>query len=328
MAPVIAHVIAASRPGGPGVLHRIDVDLPAPGPGEVLVRHTAIGVNFIDTYFRTGLYDWPVERDLVLGAEAAGVVEATGSGVEGFSPGQRVAYTLPHGAYASHRLVPAAALVALPDTVSDEVAAASMLKGLTAYYLLHHSCRVQAGDQVLFHAGAGGVGLIAGQWLAHKGVTAWATAGGPEKCALARAHGYGEAIDYRTEDFVARVRELSGGRGVRAVYDSVGRDTFRGSLACLATFGTLVSFGQSSGPVTDFQVSDLAKGSFTLTRPVLFHFTTSRDWLTQAAHELFNLIGRGVLKIEVNQRYALADAAEAHRALEARKTTGSTILIP
>ena len=320
--------IVATGPGGPEKLTAVNLDESSPGPGEVALRHTAIGVNFIDTYFRSGLYPWPVEKDLVLGAEAAGVVEAVGEGVEGFAPGQRVAYTLPHGAYTTRRVVEARHLVALPESVSDEVAAAAMLKGLTAYYLLHHSHAAKAGDTVLFHAAAGGVGLIAGQWLAHKGVRAIGTAGGPEKSALARAHGYAEVIDYRREDFTERVREITGGAGVAAAYDSVGADTFAGSLACLATFGTLVSFGQSSGPVTGFQVSDLAAGSYTLTRPVLFHFTTSRDWLTGAAAELFALIGEGVLKVEVNRRYPLAEAAAAHRALEARATTGSTILIP
>ncbi len=320
--------IVATAPGGPEKLTAVNLEERRPGPGEVALRHTAIGVNFIDTYFRSGLYPWPVDNDLVLGAEAAGVIEAVGAGVEGFAPGQRVAYTLPHGAYTTHRVVEARHLVALPESVSDEVAAAAMLKGLTAYYLLHHSYKVAEGDTVLFHAAAGGVGLIAGQWLAHKGVRAIGTAGGAEKCALARAHGYAEVIDYRREDFTERVREITGGAGVVAAYDSVGADTFAGSLACLAPFGTLVSFGQSSGPVTGFQVSDLAAGSYTLTRPVLFHFTTSRDWLTRAAAELFALIGEGVLKVEVNRRYPLTEAAEAHRALEARATTGSTILIP
>ena len=320
--------IVASRPGGPEVLTPVNQDEHRPGPGEVALRHSAIGVNFIDTYFRSGLYPWPVERDLLLGAEAAGVIEEVGEGVIEFRPGQRVAYTLPHGAYRTRRVVEARHLVPLPEGVADDVAAAAMLKGLTAYYLLHHSYKVAEGDTVLFHAAAGGVGLLAGQWLAHKGVRAIGTAGGPEKCAQARAHGYDAVIDYRAEDFPARLQELTGGEGVAAVYDSVGADTFAGSLASLAPFGTLVNFGQSSGPVTDFQVSDLSAGSYTLTRPVLFHFTTSRAWLTRAANELFSLIADGVLKVEVNQRYPLADAAKAHRALEARKTTGSTILIP
>ncbi len=320
--------IAATRPGGPEVLTPVNLAEARPAPGQVALRHSAIGVNFIDTYFRSGLYPWPVETDLVLGAEAAGVIEEVGEGVIEFRPGQRVAYTLPHGAYSSRRVLDARHLVPLPDTVSDPQAAAATLKGLTAYYLLHHSRPVRAGDTVLFHAAAGGVGLLAGQWLAHLGVRAIGTAGGAEKCALARAHGYDAVIDYTREDFAERVRELTGGDGVVAVYDSVGRDTLRGSLACLAPFGTLVSFGQSSGPIEDFRISDLAQGSLSVTRPVLFDFTRDRAWLTRAAAELFRLIGEGVLKVEVNQRYPLADAAEAHRALEARATTGSTILIP
>ncbi len=320
--------IAATHPGGPEVLSPIDRPETRPGPGEVALRHTAIGVNFIDTYFRSGLYPWPDDGPLVLGAEAAGIVEEVGEGVIEFRPGQRVAYTLPHGAYSTRRVVPAAALVPLPEGVPDDVAAAAMLKGLTAHYLLTRSYPVQKGDTVLFHAAAGGVGQIAGQWLRELGVRAIGTAGGAEKCAIARAAGYDEVIDYTAGDFAPRVLELTGGRGVAAVYDSVGRDTFRGSLEALATFGTLVSFGQSSGPITDFAVSDLAGKSLSLTRPVLFHFTADRGWLTRAARALFDMIARGALRIEVNQRYPLADAARAHEALEARKTTGSTILIP
>ena len=320
--------IAAQKPGGPEVLHAMDLPLPEPGPGEALVRHRAIGVNFIDIYFRSGLYPWPVERDLVLGSEAAGVIEALGEGVEDLEVGQRVAYTIPNGAYTEARVLEARHLVPLPDAISDEVAAASMLKGLTARYLLHDSYPAQKGATVLFHAAAGGVGLIAGQWLAAMGVNAIGTAGGPEKCALAREHGYAHVIDYKAEDFVARVREITEGAGVAASYDSVGRDTYPGSLEVLKTFGHFVSFGQSSGPVTDFSLADLARGSFTATRPVLFHFTNDRQWLLKAAGELFDLIESGSIRININQRFPLAKAAEAHRALEARKTTGSTILIP
>ena len=320
--------IAAQKPGGPEVLHAMDLPLPEPGPGEALVRHRAIGVNFIDIYFRSGLYPWPVERDLVLGSEAAGVIEALGEGVEDLEVGQRVAYTIPNGAYTEARVLEARHLVPLPDAISDEVAAASMLKGLTARYLLHDSYPAQKGETVLFHAAAGGVGLIAGQWLAAMGVNAIGTAGGPEKCALAREHGYAHVIDYKAEDFVARVREITEGAGVAASYDSVCRDTDPGSLEVLKTFGHFVSFGQSSGPVTDFSLADLARGSFTATRPVLFHFTNDRQWLLKAAGELFDLIGNGSIRININQRFPLAKAAEAHRALEARKTTGSTILIP
>lgn len=320
--------IAAAKAGGPEVLHEIDLSTPAPKAGEVLVKHNAIGVNFIDTYFRSGLYPWPVDKDLVLGSEAAGAVAALGEGVTGFAVGDRVAYTIPNGAYVSERVIEARHLVRLPDAVSDEVAAAAMLKGLTAHYLLHRSFKVEKGQTVLFHAAAGGVGLIAGQWLAAKGVTAIGTAGGPEKCALAAQHGYAHTIDYKSEDFVERVKEITGGEGVHAVYDSIGHDTIAGSMNCLKTFGTLVNFGQSSGPYLDFKLSDLAVGSYTVTRPVLFHFTADRAYLESAAVDLFSLIENGTLKINVNQRYPLAKANQAHIALEGRKTTGSTVLIP
>jgi len=235
----MAYAIAAAQPGGSDVLTRIEITPPTPGEGEVMIRQSAVGLNFIDIYIRTGLYPWPVDENLILGCEGAGVVEAVGPGVTGFSAGDRVAYTVPNGAYATHRLVPAAMLVHLPDGVSDEQAAATMLKGLTAYYLLNDSYPAQAGETVLFHAAAGGVGLLAGQWLAARGVRAIGTAGGPAKCRLARDNGYAEAIDYRAEDFVARVRELTDGAGVAAVYDSVGADTVLGSVDCLKTFGTL-----------------------------------------------------------------------------------------
>ncbi len=324
----MALAIAATESGGPEVLHEIRVPAATPGKGEVLLAHKAIGVNFTDTYFRSGLYPWPVDKDLVLGSEAAGVVVALGAGVTGFSIGDRVAYTIPNGAYVNERVIASRHLVALPNGISDEVAAASMLKGLTAHYLLHRSFAVQKDQTVLFHAAAGGVGLIAGQWLAAKGVHAIGTAGGPQKCALARAHGFADVIDYKAEDFVSRVQEMTGGKGVDAVYDSIGKDTLAGSLSCLKTFGTLVNFGQSSGPALDFKLSDLAAGSFTITRPILFHFTVDPAWLTGASGDLFKMIEKGALKINVNQRYALRDAAKAHRALEARKTTGSTILTP
>ena len=320
--------IAAAKAGGPEVLHEINLPTPAPKAGEVLVKHNAIGVNFIDTYFRSGLYPWPVDKDLVLGSEAAGTVAALGEGVTGFKVGDRVAYTIPNGAYVSERVIEARHLVRLPDGVSDEVAAASMLKGLTAHYLLHRSFKVEKGQTVLFHAAAGGVGLIAGQWLAAKGVTAIGTAGGPEKCALAAKYGYAHTIDYKSGDFVERVKEITGGKGVHAVYDSIGHDTIAGSMNCLKTFGTLVNFGQSSGPYLDFKLSDLAVGSYTVTRPVLFHFTADRAYLESASADLFEMIASGALKINVNQRYPLAKAAEAHIALEGRKTTGSTVLIP
>jgi len=328
----MAYAVIARQPGGTEVLERINLAPPVARAGEVLIRHTAIGVNFIDTYFRSGLYPWPVEENLVLGSEAAGVIEELGVNVSGFKLGDRVAYTVPNGAYVTHRAIEARHLVKLPESISDEVAAASMLKGLTAHYLLHRSYVPERGQTVLFHAAAGGVGLIAGQWLADKGVTAIGTAGGPEKCALAAKHGYAHTIDYKSEDFVARTKEitkqLDNAQGVDAVYDSVGKDTYPGSLNCLKIFGKLINFGQSSGPALDFKLSDLAVGSFTVTRPVLFHFTAQPGYLQSAANELFAMIARGALKIKINQKFSLSDVSSAHMQLESRKTTGSTILIP
>lgn len=324
----MAYAIVATAKGGPEVLHRREITPRDPGAGEVRIRQTAIGLNFLDTYFRSGLYAWPYEKDLVVGGEAAGVIEAVGEGVSGLEEGDRVAYTTAHGAYATHRLIEARHVVRLPAGVSETVAAAAMLKGLTAHYLLHRSFAAKAGQTVLFHAAAGGVGLIAGQWLAQKGVAAIGTAGGPEKVKLAAANGYAHVIDYRAEDFVARVRDITKGAGVAAAYDSVGADTWRGSLACLKTFGALVCFGQSSGPITDFKISDLAPGSFSVTRPVLFHFTADRAYLETAAADLFARIADGSVVINVNQTFPLADAAQAHRTLEARRTTGCTVLVP
>ncbi|WP_085909266.1 quinone oxidoreductase family protein [Kiloniella majae] len=324
----MTYAIIARQKGGSDVLEKAEVAKPETAAGEVVVRHTAIGVNFIDTYFRTGLYPWPVEKDLVLGSEAAGIIEAVGEGVSGFSVGDRVAYTIPNGAYVSHRAIEAKHLVKLPDGISDEIAAASMLKGLTAHYLLHRSLQVQSGQRVLFHAAAGGVGLIAGQWLAAKGVTAIGTAGGPEKCALALAHGYGQMIDYKSENFVEKIKEITDGQGVDAVYDSIGKDTHPGSLHCLKNFGSLVSFGQSSGPALDFKLSDLAVGSYSVTRPILFHFTAESGYLQSAADALFAMISSGDIKININQKFNLTDVAKAHDQLESRQTTGSTILLP
>ena len=324
----MSYAIIATRPGDSSVLVRQDRDPPAPPPGHVLIRHAAIGVNFIDIYFRQGLYPWPVAENLILGSEGAGVVQALGDGVTGFAIGQRVAYTLPNGSYATHRAVPAAHVVALPDDIDDATAAAVMLKGLTAHYLIHDSYAAAPGDTVLFHAAAGGVGLIAGQWLAAKGVRAIGTAGGAEKCALARAHGFAEMIDYRAEDFVTRTRDLTGGKGVAAVYDSVGADTVMGSLDCLATFGTLVSFGQSSGPPDQVRISHLARGSLRLTRPSIFHHTASRAWLERATTDLFDMIRKGAIRVQIGATWPLDQAAAAHDALTGRATTGCILLIP
>lgn len=322
------YAIAAAQPGGTEVFRKVPLDLPQPGPGAIRLRHTAVGVNFIDVYFRSGSYPWGVDRDLVTGSEGAGIVEALGEGVTGLHIGQRVAYTTPNGAYATHRLMPADRVVALPDDIPDEIAAAVMLKGLTAHYLLHHSFAVQPGQRVLFHAAAGGVGLLAGQWLAAKGVHAIGTAGGPEKCALAARHGYAAVIDYRAQDFVAEVARLTEGKGLDAVYDSVGRDTVLGSLDCLAHFGTLVSFGQSSGAPEQFRVSHLAKGSWQITRPTLFHHVARPGWLAAAAHDLFAMIRSGKITVRIDATHPLDQVARAHDALEARQTTGSTVLIP
>lgn len=321
-----AYAMAARQPGPPQVLHEIGFAPVAPAAGEVLIRHSAIGVNFIDCYFRSGLYPWPVPSDLVTGAEAAGVIEAVGDGVTGLTVGQRVAYTLPNFSYATHRTIAAQHVVLLPDGISDEVAAAVMLKGFTVRYLVKDSYAVKPGDTVLFHAAAGGVGLLAGQWLKAMGARAIGTAGGPDKVALARAHGFSEVIDYGATNFADEAKRLVP-QGFEVVYDSVGKDTLARSLGCLRRHGTLVNFGQSSGPVTDFKVSDLAAGSYHLTRPVLFHFTSSRAWLEQAAADLFHLIGNGTLKIAVHSA-PLREVARVHTDLEARRTTGSMVLIP
>ncbi len=323
-----AFAIAAAAPGGADQLHRIPLTLPEPGEGEVRLRHTAIGVNFLDVYIREGVYPWAVERDLIVGSEGAGVVEALGPGVTGLAVGDRVAYTIQTGAYATHRIAPAAMLVRLPAGVSDAQAAAAMLKGLTAHYLIHHSYPVQAGDTVLVHAAAGGVGLIMGQWLAAKGVRAIGTAGGPEKCKLALENGYAEVIDYRSEDFVARVQQITEGAGVPVVYDSVGADTVMGSLECLARFGLLVSFGQSSGKPDQLRIAHLAKGSWKVTRPTLFHYVTRRDWLEAASADLFDMIASGKVQLRIGRESPLSEAADVHRALEGRQTTGSTVLVP
>ena len=324
----MAYAIFAPNPGGSDVLENREIDIPTPGAGEVLIRHTAIGVNFLDIYFRTQTYPWPVEKDLILGSEGAGVIEAIGDGVQGFAVGDQIAYTIPNGAYASHRLLPASAVVRRPDTVTDAQAAAAMLKGLTVHYLIHHSYAVQEGDTVLVHAAAGGVGLIAGQWLKAKGVRAIGTAGSDEKCALAKQNGYEAVINYNSEDWVSRVKDLTNGDGVAAVYDGVGHDTVLGSLQCLKRFGTLVSFGQSSGAPDNFRISHLAIGSLRVTRPTLFHHTASRDWLEKASADLFEVIGNGSVKINIGAERPLSEIAMVHDDLEGRKTTGSTVLIP
>lgn len=315
--------------GGPEVLVLEDVDPGRPGRGEVLVRHTAIGVNFIDVYHRTGLYPAPNGLPFTPGGEAAGVVQEVGEGVDWLKPGDRVAYVVRLGAYAEQRVVAADQVVPIPDGVSDEQAAGMMLKGMTVEYLLRRTFRVKPGDTVLYHAAAGGVGLIFGQWANHLGATVIGTAGSPEKVALARDHGFHHVIDYRQQDFVQEVARITEGGKCDAVYDSVGKDTFAGSLDCLKRLGTFISFGQSSGPIPPFDIGILAqKGSLYATRPTLFSYNTTRAELEESAKALFDVVLSGAVRIRINQRYALADAAQAHADLEARKTTGTTVLIP
>ncbi len=329
--------IRQHKAGGPEVLRFEEVDVGVPGRGEVLLRHGAIGLNFVDTYLREGhgAYGDTGAADLlvypaVLGLEGAGVVDAVGPGVDVVAPGDRVAYAaLPFGAYAEQRLMPADVLVRLPSGVSERTGAAVMLKGLTAEYLLRRCFRVEPGQTILLHAAAGGCGLLMSQWAAHLGATVIGTVSSPEKAALARRHGCAHVIDYSREDFVARVRELTNGAGVSVVYDSVGRATFTRSLDCLARRGVMVLFGQASGPVDPVPLSALTdRGSLFLTRPGLLDYIATRAELVAAAESLFDLIVRGILRVEVGQTFALKDAADAHRAIAARRTHGSTLLIP
>ena len=315
--------------GGPEVLRWEEVEVGEPGPGQLRVRHGAVGLNYIDVYHRTGLYPLP-SLPWTLGMEGAGQVEAVGEGVTEFKPGDRVAYASPPvGAYAEVRLIPADRVVALPDAIDDRTAAAMMLQGMTAQYLLRRTYRVQAGDAILLHAAAGGVGLIASQWARHLGATVIGTVGSEEKAELARAHGCHHVIVYNRENFTERVREITGGQGVAAVYDSVGKDTFMGSLDCLRPLGMMVSFGNASGPVPPFEPAILAaKGSLFFTRPTLMTYTAQRADLLASAAELFEVVSSGAVRIEVRQTYPLAETARAHRDLEARKTTGSTVLLP
>jgi NADPH2:quinone reductase len=314
--------------GGPDVLQWEDVAVGEPGPGQVRVRHTAVGVNFIDTYHRTGLYPLPLPSGL--GSEAAGVVEAVGAGVEVVRVGERVAYAGgPPGSYSEVRVMSADRLVRIPDGVADRQAAAMMLKGMTAQYLIRRTYAVQPGDTVLFHAAAGGVGLIACQWLKALGATVIGTVSSGEKAALVRAHGCDHVIDYTREDFAKRVREITDGRGVPVVYDSVGKNTFLGSLDSLRPLGLLVSFGNASGPVPPFELSLLTqKGSLFVTRPTLATYTATRADLEATANDLFTVVSAGSVKVEVRHTYALKDAAQVHRDLEGRKTTGSIVMIP
>lgn len=320
--------IRMSRTGGPEVMEYVDVEVGDPGPGEVRIRHVACGLNFIDVYFRSGLYPQPLPGGL--GQEAAGVIEAVGAGVQHVKVGDRVSYaTRPNGAYSEARVMPAGFLVKLPDSISFDTAAAMTLQGLTVQYLFRRTFPLRGGETILFHAAAGGVGLIASQWARALGVTMIGTVSSDEKAALAKAAGCAHVINYKTENFVERVREITGGKGVPVVYDSIGKDTFIGSLDSLAPLGTMVSFGNASGAVPPFSLNELAsRGSLTITRPSLPSYIASRADLDAAAADLFQMVDSKKVTIEINQRYALKDVAQAHIDLESRKTTGSTILIP
>ncbi len=324
----MVHAIQLPQAGGPEVLCWEDIPLPDPGPGEAHVRHRAVGLNYIDVYVRTGLYpvrQWPTG----IGTEAAGEVVRVGADVTDFTPGDRVAYAGgPLGAYAEERILPAANLVKLPSHIDAETAAAIMLQGMTTQYLIRQTFRVEPGMTVLFHAAAGGVGLLACQWLNSLGATVIGTVGSAAKADLARDHGCHHVINYNQEDFTARVLEITGGKGVPVVYDGVGKDTFEGSLKALARRGMLVTFGNASGKVPPFEPLRLTAGSLYITRPTLFDYIATREELDATAADLFAVIGRGDVKPVIGQRYPLRDAAQAHRDLQARQTTGSTILLP
>jgi len=316
--------------GPPDVMKWEDVDLAPPGAGEIRMRHEAIGLNYIDTYHRGGVYKIPMPSGI--GSEAAGVVEAVGDGITEFKSGDRVVYASgtplqPVGSYGESRNIPAARVVKIADGITSEQAAAVMLKGMTVQYLIKRLYKVKAGDTVVFHAAAGGVGLIACQWLHALGVTTIGTAGSDEKCELAKAHGAAHCINYKKDDFAARVKEITGGKGVPVVYDGVGKDTFDKSLECLSMFGMMVTFGNASGPVPPVDLVKL-KGHLLLTRPSLVPYSNARQDLVAMANDLFDIVKAGKVKIEVNQHYPVKDAVQAHKDLESRKTTGSTVLMP
>ena len=328
---ITSRAVRIDQPGGPEQMKLVEVTVGDPGPGEVRIRHHAIGLNFIDVYQRTGLYALPLP--LQLGMEGAGIVDAVGEGVTHLRPGDRAAYaSQPPGAYCDVRVMPAMNVCRLPDNISFEEGAAMMLKGLTAQYLLKRCPPVEGlhpGDFVLFHAAAGGVGLIACQWAKALGLQLIGTAGSDAKCELARANGAAHVINYNTEDFLPRVKEITGGKGVKVVYDSVGKDTWDKSLDCLSPFGLMLAFGSASGPVPPFAPAILAaKGSIYVTRQTIFSHITSRERTQSMADDLFAVVSSGQVKIHVEQRYPLDQVQQAHRDLEARKTTGSTVLLP
>ena len=321
------NAIRIHKTGGPEVMRWEAVDLSDPGPGEVRVRHTAVGLNFIDTYHRSGLY--PLEFPAILGQEAAGVVEALGPDVSGFQEGDRVAYAVgPMGSYCEARNYPADRLLKLPEGISDEIAATVMLKGMTAGYLATRTAHIGPGDTILLHAAAGGTGLLLSQWAKHLGATVIGTVGSEEKAELAKAHGCDHVILYRTEDVAKRVMEITDGAGVKVSYDSVGKDTFQATIDSLAPMGMFVSFGQASGPIPPFAPAVLAPKCLYFTRPTLFVYNRNRQLLEESAGRLFEVLSSGVVKSEVRQTYALQDVAQAHRDLEGRKTQGATVLKP
>jgi NADPH2:quinone reductase len=329
--PHPSKTIRIDQTGGPEQLKLVDLTIGEPGPGEIRIRHHAVGLNFIDVYYRTGLYPLPLPASI--GSEGAGVIEAVGDGVTHLKAGDRAAYaSSPPGSYCERRVMPAMNVCLLPEAISFETGAAMMLKGLTAQYLLKRTLPqggLHAGDFVLFHAAAGGVGLIACQWAKALGLQLIGTAGSDAKCALAKEHGASHVINYNKEDFLPRVKEITAGKGVKVVYDSVGKDTWDRSLDCLRPLGLMASFGNSSGPPAPFAPGILAqKGSLYVTRQTLFAHITTREATQEMANDLFDVVASGKVKIRIDQKFPLAEAPEAHRALEARKTTGSTILLP
>ncbi len=321
--------IVAHKTGGPEVMTFEDIEVGAPAAGQVRIAHNAIGVNFLDTYYRNGVYPWKDPYPIIPGAEGSGYVVVVGEGVQDFKKGDRVAYTTAHGAYAEQRLMPADRLVKLPEEVDDVTAAAIMLKGLTVQYLLFRTFQVKPRQKILFHAAAGGVGLLAGQWASHLGATLIGTVSTPEKAKLAKENGYHHVINYKEEDFVERVKEITRGEGVDVVYDSVGQTTYPHSLHCLKRLGMWVCFGQSSGIIKDFELQHLAQnGSLFATRPSLFNYIYTKEELQKAAEHLFEALQNDIIKVSVNQQFALKEARKAHELLENRKTTGSTVLLP
>ncbi len=321
--------VRVHKTGGPEVLTLDDIEVPAPGQGQIKIKQHACGVNFIDTYFRIGMYPSPVGMPFVSGNEGAGQITEVGPGVTDLKVGDRVAYVVPLGGYSAERLLPAERAVKLPDNISYEQAASMMLKGMTAQYLLNRTFKVKKGDIILVHAAAGGVGLILCQWANHLGATVIGTVGSKDKAELAKKNGAHHTILYRDEDFAARVKEITSGKMCDVVYDGIGNDTFPKSLDCIRPLGMFVSFGSASGPIKAFDINLLQhKGSLFATRPTLNHYAAKREDLVATANDLFNVVGSGAVKIPASHKYALKDAAQAHKDLEARKTTGSVILVP